>query len=343
MIRVRVSQFIVAVAAALSVIVAGAQPYPVRPVRVVVPYAAGGLPDTMARLVGQRLTETLAQPFIIDNRPGAGGISACELVAKSAPDGHTLLVADTPQTAVNLALYPKLPYSTLRDFAPVSIIGTSTQFLAAHASLPASTLTELIALARAKPGELRFGSSGIGSLQHLGLEALKSGLKLDIVHVPYKGTAQAVPAMLSGEVSLVFSAFPSILQHVKAGRVKLLAVNTLKRSPYAPDVPTVAEVTGLRDFDYPPDVPTVAEVTGLRDFDYPPLIGVLAPAATPRPAIARLAASIAAAVASPDVAQRFNALGIDAVGSTPEAYASQIRADIDRYARVVKASGVKVE
>jgi tripartite-type tricarboxylate transporter receptor subunit TctC len=324
MIRVRVSQFIVAVAA-VSAILAGAQPYPVRPVRVVVPYAAGGLPDTMARLVGQRLTETLAQPFIIDNRPGAGGISACELVAKSAPDGHTLLVADTPQTAVNLALYSKLPYSTLRDFAPVSIIGTSTQFLAAHASLPASTLTELIALARAKPGELRFGSSGIGSLQHLGLEALKSGLKLDIVHVPYKGTAQAVPAMLSGEVSLVFSAFPSILQHVKAGRVKLLAVNTLKRSPYAPDVPTVAEVTGL------------------RDFDYPPLIGVLAPAATPRPVIARLAASIAAAVASPDVAQRFNALGIDAVGSTPEAYASQIRADIDRYARVVKASGVKVE
>jgi tripartite-type tricarboxylate transporter receptor subunit TctC len=324
MIRVRLSAFVFALAG-LWPVIGDAQPYPVRPVRVVVPYAAGGLPDTMARLVAQRLTENLGQQFIVDNRPGAGGIGACEVVAKSAPDGHTLLIADTPQTAVNLALYPKLPYSTLRDFAPVSIIGTSTQFLAAHASLPASTLGDLIALARAKPGELRFGSSGIGSLQHLGLEALKSGLKLDIVHVPYKGTAQAVPAMLSGEVSLVFSAFPSILQHVKAGRVKMLAVNTLKRSPYAPDVPTVAEVTGL------------------RDFDYPPLIGVLAPAGTPRAVVSRLAAGIGAAVAHPDVSQRFNALGIDAVGSTPEAYTAQIRTDIERYARVVKASGVKVE
>jgi len=304
---------------------ARAQQYPLRPVRVVVPYAAGGLPDTMARLVAQRLTENLGHPFIVDNRPGAGGISACELVAKSAADGHTLLVADTPQTAVNLALYPKLSYSTLRDFAPVSIIGTSTQFLAAHSSLPASTLAELIALARAKPGELRFGSSGIGSLQHLGLEALKSGLKIDIVHVPYKGTAQAVPAMLSGEVALVFSAFPSILQHVKAGRVKLLAVNTLKRSPYAPDVPTVAEVTGL------------------RDFDYPPLIGVLAPAGTPRAVVSRLTTSIAAAVAHAAVLERFNMLGIDPAGSTPEAYTAQIRTDIERYARVVKASGVKVD
>jgi len=318
-------RFFTLAVALLWSIVAAAQQYPVRPVRVVVPYAAGGLPDTMARLVGQRVTENLGQQFIVDNRPGAGGIGACELVAKSAADGHTLLIADTPQTAVNPALYPKLPYDTLRDFAPVSIIGTSTQFLAAHASLPASTLAELIALARAKPGELRFGSSGIGSLQHLGLEALKSGLKLDIVHVPYKGTAQAVPAMLSGEVALVFSAFPSILQHVKAGRVKLLAVNTLKRSPYAPDVPTVAEGTGL------------------RDFDYPPLIGVLAPAGTPRSTVSRLAKGIAAAVAHPDVLQRFNVLGIDPVGSTPEAYAAQIRMDIERYARVVKASGVKVD
>ena len=313
------------VLAALSITGASAQQYPVKPVRIVVPYAAGGLPDTMARLVGLRLTENLGQQFVVDNRPGAGGIGACELVARSVADGYTLLVADTPQTAVNLALYAKLPYDTLRDFAPVSIIGTSTQFLAAHASLPASSLTELIALARAKPGQLRFGSSGIGSLQHLGLEALKSGLSLDIVHVPYKGTAQAVPAMLSGEVSLVFAAFPTILQHVKAGRVKLLAVNTLKRSPYAPEIPTVAEVTGLRDFDYPPQ------------------IGILAPARTPRAVVTRLASGIANAVQHPEVVQRFSTLGIDAVGSTPEAYAAQIRIDIVRYARVVKTSGAKVE
>ena len=302
-----------------------AQQYPGRPVRIVVPYAAGGLPDTMARLVAQRLTESFGQQFIVDNRPGAGGIGACELVAKAAADGHTLLVADTPQTAINLALYAKLPYDTLRDFAPVSIIGTSTQFLTAHASLPASNLNELIVLARSRPGQLRYGSSGIGSLQHLGMEALKSGLGLDIVHVPYKGTAQSIPAMLSGEVSLVFSAFPSILQHLKTGRVKLLAVNTLKRSSYAPDIPTVAEITGL------------------RDFDYPPLIGVLAPARTPRPVVVRLSGGIAAAVQHAEVAQRFTALGIDAVGSTPEAYAAQTRADIVRYAKLVKASGAKVD
>ena len=311
--------------AALWTALAGAQSYPNKPARIVVPYAAGGLPDTMGRLVAQRLTETLKQPFIIDNRPGAGGIGACEIVVKAPADGYTLLVADVTQTAINLALYPKVPYDTLRDFAPVSIIGTSTQFLSAHASLPATSLNELIALARAKPGQLRFGSSGIGSLQHLGLEALKSGLGLDIVHVPYKGTAQAVPAMLSGEVSLVFSAFPSILQHVKTGRVKMLAVNTLKRSSYAPEIPTVAEVTGL------------------RDFDYPPLIGIWAPARTPRTVITRLADGVASAVQHPEVMQRFSALGIDPVGSTPEAYAAQTRIDIEKYARAVKAAGVKVE
>lgn len=313
------------VIAVLASAAASAQAYPARPVRMVVPYAAGGLPDTMARLVAQRLAETLGQQFVVDNRPGAGGIGACELVARANADGHTLLIADTPQTAVNLALYAKLSYDTLRDFAPVGIIGTSTQFLSANASLPATNLTELIALARAKPGELRFGSSGVGSLQHLGLEALKSGLGLDIVHVPYKGTAQAVPAMLSGEVSLVFSAFPSILQHVKAGRVRMFAANTLKRSPQAPDVPTVAEVTGL------------------QDFDYPPLIGVLAPAGTPRAVVTRLSGAIADATRHPEVAQRFTALGIDAVGSTPEAYLAQTRIDIAKYAKAVKAAGLRAE
>ncbi|HEX2829652.1 MAG TPA: tripartite tricarboxylate transporter substrate binding protein [Burkholderiales bacterium] len=302
-----------------------AQGYPARPVRAIVSYPAGGLPDTMARVAFHRVSETLGQTFVVDNRPGAGGITACELVANGAPDGYTLLVADTPQTAVNLALYAKLPYDTLRDFAPVAIIGTSTQFLVASAALPASSLTELIALARAKPGQLRFGSSGVGSLQHLGLEALKSGLALDIVHVPYKGTAQAVPAMLAGEVTLVFSAFPSILQFVKAGRVRLLAVNTLKRSPYAPDVPTVAEVTGL------------------RDFDYPPVIGVLAPSRTPPPLVTRVSRAISAAVQHAEVRSRFNTLGIDPVGSTPEAYARQIGEDIVKYAKVVKAAGVRVD
>ena len=293
--------------------------------RIVVPYAAGGLPDTMARLVATA-ADRKPRAAVHHRQPARRGRHRRVRAGReSAADGYTLLVADTPQTAINLALYAKLPYDTLRDFAPVSIIGTSTQFLMAHASLPVSSLNELDrARAReARPVALRL--LGYRQPAAPGLEALKSGLSLDIVHVPYKGTAQAVPAMLSGEVSLVFSAFPSILQHVKAGRVKLLAVNTLKRSSYAPDVPTVAEVTGL------------------RDFDYPPLIGVLAPARTPQTVVGRLAGAIAGAVQHPEVVQRFSVLGIDPVGSTPEAYVAQTRIDIERYARAVKASGAKVE
>ena len=299
--------------------------YPDKPVRVVVPYAAGGLPDTMTRLAAARLTETFKQQFVIDNRPGAGGIGACELVARANADGYTLLVADVGQTAINPALYARLPYDPVNDFAPVSIMGTSAQFIAAHASLPANTLAELIALAKAKPASLRYGSGGIGSLHHLSMEALNGPLQLNLVHVPYKGSAQSVPALLSGEVSLALSALPSIAQHRAAGRIKLLAVNTLKRSAQAPEVPTVAEVTGL------------------KDFDYPPVIGIMAPARTPRAIVNLLSKSIAQAVRDREVAQRYTTLGIDPVGSTPEAYAAQNRVDRAKYARVVKMAGVKAE
>ncbi len=304
---------------------AAAQDYPTKPIRMVVPYAAGGLPDTMTRIASQRMIESLGQQIVVDNRPGAGGISACELVAKSSPDGYTLLIADVAQTAINPALYAKLPYDSVRDFAPVSLMGTSAQFLVAHVSVPANTLKELIALAKGKPGQLRYGSGGTGSVHHLSMEALKNPLGLDIVHVPYKGTGQAVPALLSGEVSLLFAALPSIAPHIKAGRVKLLAVNTIKRSAQAPDVPTIAEITGIKDYDYPPG------------------IGVLAPAKTPKAIVSRLSAAIAKAVQHPDIAQRYTTLGIDGVGNTPEQYVAQIRLDIAKYAKAVKASGVKVE
>lgn len=309
----------------LSSALATAQTYPSRPVRVVVPYAAGGLPDTMARIASPRLVEALGQQVVVDNRPGAGGIGGCELVARATPDGYTLLVADVGQTAINPAVYSKLPYDTLRDFAPVSIMGTSAQFLVAHASVPASTLPELIALAKSKPGQLRYGSGGIGSVHHLSMEALKTPLGLDIVHVPYKGTGQAVPALIGGEVALLFSALPSISAHIKAGRLKLLAVNTIKRSPQAAEIPTIAEVTGIRDYDYPPE------------------IGVLAPAKTPKAVIDRLAQAIAAAMRHPETVGRYTALGIDPVGNTPAQYAAQIRIDIAKYAKAVKAAGVKVD
>jgi tripartite-type tricarboxylate transporter receptor subunit TctC len=310
---------------ALTCATAAEQPYPARPVRVVVPYAAGGLPDTMVRIAAPRLLESLGQHFVVDNRPGAGGIAGCELVARATPDGYTLLVADVGQTAINPAVYSKLPYDTLRDFAPVSIMGTSAQFLVAHASVPANTLPELIALAKSKPGQLRYGSGGIGSVHHLSMEALKTPLGLDIVHVPYKGTGQAVPALIGGEVALLFSALPSIAPHIKAGRLKLLGVNTIKRSPQAPDVPTIAEVTGIRDYDYPPE------------------IGVLAPAKTPQPIINRLAQAIAKAMRHPETMSRYTALGIEPVGNTPEQYAAKIRVDIAKYAKAVKAAGVKVD
>lgn len=315
-----------AVAAVLACAgVAGAQNYPVRPVRMVVPYAAGGLPDTMTRLAAVRITEILGQHVVVDNRPGAGGIGACELVARSTPDGYTLLIADVAQTAINPALYAKLPYDTLRDFAPVSLMGTSAQFLTANASVPANSLKELIALVKAKPGQVRYGSGGIGSVHHLSMEALKTPLGLDIIHVPYKGNGVAIPAMIGGEVALVFSALPAIEAHIKTGRVKLLAVNTQKRSPQAPNVPTVGEVTGI------------------KDYDYPPAIGVLAPAKTPKAVINKLAAAIAKAVHHPDVAGRYVTLGIEPVGNTPEQYLAQTRVDIAKYAKAVKASGVKVE
>jgi len=304
---------------------ASAQDFPVRPVRMVVPYAAGGLPDTMTRLAAVKIIEILKQQVVVDNRPGAGGIGACELVANATPDGYTLLIADVAQTAINPALYAKLPYDTLRDFAPVSLMGTSAQFLTANASVPANSLKELIALVKAKPGQIRYGSGGIGSVHHLSMEALKTPLGLDIIHVPYKGNGVAIPAMIGGEVALVFSALPAIEGHLKAGRVKLLAVNTQKRSPQAPNVPTVGEVTGI------------------KDYDYPPAIGVLAPAKTPKAVINKLAAAIAKAVHHPDVAGRYITLGIEPVGNTPEQYLAQTRVDIAKYAKAVKASGVKVE
>jgi tripartite-type tricarboxylate transporter receptor subunit TctC len=304
---------------------AAAQDYPAKPVRMVVPYAAGGLPDTMTRIIAQRLSESFGQQFVIENRAGAGGIAACELVAKSAADGYTLLIADVAQTAINPALYSRLPYDPIRDFTPVSIMGTSAQFLVAHPSVPANTLKELIALAKARPGQLSYGSGGTGSLHHLTMEVMKSALGLDIVHVPYKGTAQSVPALLSGEVALVFSALPSLAGHLKAGRVKLLAVNTSKRSAQAPAVPTIAEVAGIPDFDYPPE------------------IGVLAPMGTPQGVIGRLASGIARAARHPDTVQRFTTLGIDPVGNTPAEYAVQIKIDIEKYAKAVKISGARAD
>jgi tripartite-type tricarboxylate transporter receptor subunit TctC len=301
-----------------------AQEFPNRPIKVIVPYAAGGLPDTMTRIVGVRIGEQLRQQIVVENRGGAGGITGTEAVAKAAPDGYTLLVADVGQVAINPHIFSKLPYDAERDLAPVTLLGTTGLFLCVHPSVPASSFKELIAYIRGNPGHVNYGSSGAGSIHHLASEALKVALGLSIVHVPFKGMGQAVPALLGGQVTLLYSALPAIEPHVKAGKVKLLAVSTAKRSMQAPDVPTVAEL-------------------GVPGYDFAPEIGLLAPGGTPAPVIQKLAMEFARAVKHPETVKRFGQLGIDAVGSTPAEYAGMIRAASRRYAEVVRISGAKVD
>src|SRR5438105_6798810 len=309
-------RFIHLIAALAMAASAQAQNYPARAIKIIVPYAPGGLPDTMTRLVGGKLAEPLGQPIVVENMGGAGGINGVAEVVKATPDGYTLLVADVGQVAINPHLFSKLPYQPLKDLAPVSLIGTSPLYLVAHPSVPVKSLRELVALAKKEPGKLNYGSSGIGSIHHLATEALKAGFGIDIVHVPYKGTGQSVPALLAGQEALLYSALPSIAGQLKDGKVKMLAISSAKRSPHTPDVPTVAE-------------------SGIPGYDFVAEIGLLAPAGTPREIVARLASEVAKAVKQPDVVQRFTQLGIDPVGSTPEAYAKLNKADFDKYAGLV--------
>jgi len=298
--------------------------YPAKAVRVVVPYAPGGFPDTVARIIGQRLAETLGQQFVVENRGGAGGIAGTEAVAKASPDGYTLLMADVGQIAINPAIYSKLPYDSIRDFTPISMVATSPLFIVVHESVPVKTFPELVALAKSKPGSLTYGSSGTGSIHHMTMEAMKTALHLDIVHVPYKGSGQSVPALIGGQVSMSVAALPSLTAQIKAGRVRLLAINTAKRSSQAPEVPTIAEM-------------------GAPGFDYPSKIGLLGPAGVPRAIVQKLHDAIVKAVNHPDTLKRFAGLGVDAVGGTPEAYAADNVADIERYSKLAKAAGVKAD
>jgi tripartite-type tricarboxylate transporter receptor subunit TctC len=313
-----------AFAVALSTPLAAQDGYPSKPARWIVPYSAGGLPDTIARVAAQKVSESLGQQVTVENRGGAGGIPGTEAAARAAPDGYTFLIADVGQVAINPHLYAKLSYDPAKDLVPVSLIATANLFLVANAGVPAKDFAELVALAKAQPGKLNYGSSGIGSIHHLATESLKASLGIDIVHVPYKGTGESVPAMVGGQVALVYSSLPSIASHVKAGRVKVLAVSTIKRSPSAPDVPTVAEL-------------------GVAGYDFAPEIGLLAPAGTPPAIVTRMSQEIAKALKSPEVAQRFAQLDIEPVGSTPAEYAARIRAANEKYAQAVKVSGARID
>jgi tripartite-type tricarboxylate transporter receptor subunit TctC len=313
-----------ALCAASALQPAAAQGFPSRPVRFVVPFSPGGLSDTVARLIGQQLSSTWGQQVVVDNRPGASGIIGSELVAKSPADGYTLLFADPQHLAINPAMHARLPYDPIRDFAPVTLAAYGPLFLVAHPSVTADSLPELIRLAKARPGQLSYGSAGSGSIHHLTMESLKAALGLDIIHIPYKGAAQAVPALVSGQVVLTFSALPSLAPQVKAGKAKILAVSTGVRSPLAPEVPSIAELA-------------------VPGFDFAGQIGIVAPAATPREVIARLNTDIAAVLKQPAFVTKLAGLGIDPVGNSPEEFAAIIRADIEKYARAVKLSGAHAE
>jgi tripartite-type tricarboxylate transporter receptor subunit TctC len=300
-----------------------AQDYPGRPVRLVVPFAAGGGTDIAARVLADGLTQSLGQTFVIDNRGGAGSVVGTEIVAKSAPDGYTLLLGNI-SLAFNPALYSKLPYDALRDLAPISLVVDQPNIMVVPPSLPAQTLNEFVTLARAAPGKYTYGSAGAGSGTHLATELLATQLKLKLVHVPYKGTGPALTALLGGEISLFVSTFASALPHVKAGRLRAFGVTSAKRSAALPDVPTIAE-------------------SGLPGYEYTTWYGLLARAGTPQSIVDKLNRATVALLDNADVRQRYIAQGMDPLPSTIDAFAAKLRSETDKWTKVIRATGARVE
>jgi tripartite-type tricarboxylate transporter receptor subunit TctC len=297
-----------------------AQGYPNKPIRLVVGFTPGGGVDINARLLASKLSEYLGQPVIVENRPGAGTNIANDFVAKSAPDGYTLLMA-TPVVLINMALYKKLAYDTLRDLTGVAVFSASPNILVVGASVPAKDLSQLLALARARPGELNYSSAGSGSTQHLSGALLRARTGIDMVHVPYKGSAPALTAAISGEVQISFANIPAIRQHILSGRLRPLASTGSKRSELMPEVPTMREA-GI-------------------NVDVTVWYGVLAPAATPRAVIDVLAAAVARAAHAPDIRQRLLDQGAEPVGNTPEEFNRMLHAEAGTWADAVKSSGAK--
>ncbi|ODS70802.1 MAG: hypothetical protein ABS43_22030 [Bordetella sp. SCN 67-23] len=300
-----------------------AQPYPARTVRIVVPYGAGGGPDVTARVIAQKLSENIGHPVVVDNRPGAGGAIAAQIVATAPADGYTVFIVDTSHVAINPYLYPKLPYDPNKDFAAVLHAATTPLYLAVNAGLPVHSVKDLIDYARANPGVL-YASSGNGSVHHLGMELFKSLTSVNMTHVPYRGVSQSVPALVGGEVSVLLGALPSLVQHVKTGKVRLLAVGTAKRSLSLPDVKTVAE-------------------SGVPGFEVEPDMGFLVPAGTPGDVVAKLNAELQKALNVPEVAERLLGLGVEVIGSSPEQFSEWIRLKQPKYRKLVKESGARVD
>jgi tripartite-type tricarboxylate transporter receptor subunit TctC len=304
--------------------VAGAQNYPVKPVRVVVPTPAGGNPDFIARPVVQKMGESLKQSFVIDNRPGAAGTIGVEFVTRAAPDGYTLLFGAIGHIATPPALYNKLAYDPARDLATISRLADAPFALFVHPSLPVKTVKELVALAKARPGQITYASFGVGSFTHFVTEALNAATGVKMVHVPYKGSAPAATALLGGEVMASFDALQSTLPHVRSKRLRALAIGALKRVPVANDIPTFREA-------------------GFSDFTASAWFGLFAPAATPPDIVARLNGEAVKALAAPELREHFERAGIEPVGSSADDFARLVRSDITRFVKIAREAGIRAE
>jgi tripartite-type tricarboxylate transporter receptor subunit TctC len=302
---------------------ASAQSFPSKPLRLICPFPPAGAVDIASRATAHELTKILGQTVAVENRPGAGGNLGTDLAAKSPPDGYTLLMSPS-SIAIAPALYSKLPYDPVKDFAPVTLVTSVPNVLVVHPSVPAKSVRELIALAKTRKGELNFASGSTGSAGHLAGELFKTMAGVDMVHIPYKGAAPAVTDLLAGHVSLMFDNLASGLPNIKAGRARALAVTTMKRSPFLPELPTISE-------------------SGLRGFDIGTWFGVFAPAGTPREIVMRLNAEISRALKTPVMKERLATLGAEAMPNTPEAFGAFVKAEMAKYREIVRASGAKVD
>jgi len=301
-----------------------AQSYPTKPIRIVIAQAPGSATDVISRVVGNQLSEALGQPIVIDARPGAGGALGTEVAARSAPDGYTLFMANNSTHGSNPAVYAKLPYDAIKDFAPISFVASVPYVLVVDPSLPVKTVQEFIALAKARPGKMNYASAGNGSTHHFCGELLKSMTGIDIQHIPYKGSGPGIAGLLGGEVSMMFANVADIGSQVKGGKVKALAVTTPRRSSLLPDVPTMPEA-------------------GLPDFEITSWFGLLAPAGTPTPIIGRLNAETVKVLGRADVKATLGAQGLEVASSSPEQFAAHIKNEIARFGKIAKAAGIKAE
>ena len=305
--------------------IAADPPYPEnKPLRLIVPAAPGGGADFVARIVGQKLAEALGQPVVVDNRSGASGTIAADSTAKAAPDGHTLLMGQSTSIVIAPHLYPRLGYDTLRDLAPITLVAQVPNILVVHPGVAAASVKELIALAKAKPELLNFGSSGNGAPSHLAGEMFKAAASIKMTHVPYKGAGPAVNDLLAGQIQVMFAPIVAVLPQVKAGRLRALAVTTAARSPAAPELPTLAEA-------------------GLAGYEISSWFGLFAPAATPAPVIDRLHRETVKALASAEVRERFATEGAEPVGSTPGEFNAYVKGEFAKYGRIVKDNGIKAD